>query len=92
MNENESEKQEQQIDLIHKFLIKASVNLTHPIEVVIPKKSLPMKDRKTVLAQQLNDFVRVYTKETNILMEREGPASDSVVLDNSFHTFIKQAR
>ncbi|XP_066915468.1 tubulin polyglutamylase TTLL5-like [Clytia hemisphaerica] len=82
------EKQEHQINLIHRFLMKAAVNLSNPINVIIPHQNLPIFERKRILARQLNDFIKVYRKESKILFEREEEEIACSIDQQAFNTFI----
>jgi len=64
-------KQDDQMNLVIRFLKKAASNLQQPFKVVVPSHKLPLHDRRRILAKQLGDFVRVYGKETMQIQKRQ---------------------
>ncbi|XP_059471433.1 tubulin polyglutamylase TTLL5-like isoform X1 [Neocloeon triangulifer] len=53
-------------ELILRFLQKASYNLRTPYFVKVPSRKLAGKDRVAVIAKQLNDFIYLYNRETDL--------------------------
>ncbi|XP_067031983.1 tubulin polyglutamylase TTLL5-like [Acropora muricata] len=64
-------RQDDQMNLVIRFLKKAASNLQQPFKVVVPSHKLPLHDRRRILAKQLGDFVRVYGKETMQIQKRQ---------------------
>ncbi|XP_068683988.1 tubulin polyglutamylase TTLL5-like [Montipora foliosa] len=64
-------RQDDQMNLVIRFLKKAASNLQQPFKVVVPSHKLPLHDRRRILAKQLGDFVRVYGKETIQIQNRQ---------------------
>ncbi|KAF4525871.1 hypothetical protein B566_EDAN015974 [Ephemera danica] len=61
-------------ELILRFLQRASYNLRTPYFVKVPSRKLAGKDRVAVIAKQLNDFIYLYNRETDLFAEQtEGP-------------------
>ncbi|XP_022090548.1 tubulin polyglutamylase TTLL5-like [Acanthaster planci] len=60
----ESAQNDEQMDLVLRFLKRAAGNLQQPFKVIVPSRKLPAHDRRRVLAKQLVDFVQIYNKET----------------------------
>ncbi|XP_078482284.1 tubulin polyglutamylase TTLL5 isoform X2 [Ciona intestinalis] len=60
-------KQEEQMELVLRFLKRAAGNLRQSFSVVVPSRRLALSDRKRILAKQLGDFVHIYNKETDTM-------------------------
>ncbi|KAK7864100.1 hypothetical protein R5R35_002743 [Gryllus longicercus] len=54
------------VEIILRFLQKASSNLRTPYFVQMPSRKLSGKDRLAMVAKQLNDFVYLYNRETDL--------------------------
>ena len=54
----------QQMELVMRFIKKASPNLSQEISVYVPSRRLPLGEQKRMLAKQLHDFLHVYRKDT----------------------------
>ena len=52
----------QSVDVVVKFLKKASANLRAPFSVIVPNHKLPLRERRRMLAKQLAEFVMLYRK------------------------------
>jgi tubulin polyglutamylase TTLL5 len=50
------------VDVVVKFLKKASSNLRAPFSVIVPNHKLPLRERRRMLAKQLAEFVMLYRK------------------------------
>ncbi|XP_033627215.1 tubulin polyglutamylase TTLL5-like isoform X2 [Asterias rubens] len=61
----ESPENDEQMDLVLRFLKRAASNLQQPFKVIVPSRKLPPHDRRRILAKQLADFVHIYNKETD---------------------------
>jgi len=64
-------KQEEQMDLVLRFLKRAAGNLKQSFNVVVPSLKLQINDRKRILAKQLGDFVQIYNKETENMLHHQ---------------------
>ncbi|XP_063231259.1 tubulin polyglutamylase TTLL5 [Bacillus rossius redtenbacheri] len=76
-------------ELIIKFLQKASTNLRTPYFVQIPSRKLAGKDRVAVVAKQLNDFIYLYNRETELYSESGD--KPNLVSSKLFQAFLNNA-
>ncbi|XP_073751704.1 tubulin polyglutamylase TTLL5 isoform X14 [Callorhinus ursinus] len=89
-------KEDEQMELVVRFLKRASSNLQHSLRMVLPSRRLALLERRRILAHQLGDFIIVYNKETEQLAEKkskkklEEEEEDGVNTEN-FQEFIRQA-
>ncbi|XP_032963345.1 tubulin polyglutamylase TTLL5 isoform X3 [Rhinolophus ferrumequinum] len=89
-------KEDEQMELVVRFLKRASSNLQHSLRMVLPSRRLALLERRRILAHQLGDFITVYNKETEQMAEKkskkklEEEEEDGVNAEN-FQEFIKQA-
>ncbi|XP_076816779.1 tubulin polyglutamylase TTLL5-like isoform X3 [Clavelina lepadiformis] len=98
-------KQEEQMDLVLRFLKRAAGNLCQSFTVVVPSRRLSIIDRKRILSKQLGEFVRIYNKESDALEQKhhlglekdqsnlsgEKDMSKTKVSDTEFRAFIVSA-
>ena len=52
----------QSVDVVVKFLKRASANLRAPFTIIVPNHKLPLRERRRMLAKQLAEFVMLYRK------------------------------
>ncbi|XP_077766183.1 tubulin polyglutamylase TTLL5 isoform X10 [Canis aureus] len=89
-------KEDEQMELVVRFLKRASSNLQHSLRMVLPSRRLALLERRRILAHQLGDFIIVYNKETEQMAEKklkkklEEEEEDGVNTEN-FQEFIRQA-
>ncbi|XP_021571268.1 tubulin polyglutamylase TTLL5 isoform X2 [Carlito syrichta] len=89
-------KEDEQMELVVRFLKRASGNLQHSLRMVLPSRRLALLERRRILAHQLGDFIIVYNKETEQMAEKkvkkklEEEEEDGVNTEN-FQEFIRQA-
>ncbi|XP_075859964.1 tubulin polyglutamylase TTLL5 isoform X11 [Microcebus murinus] len=89
-------KEDEQMELVVRFLKRASSNLQHSLRMVLPSRRLALLERRRILAHQLGDFIVVYNKETEQMAEKklkkkhEEEEEDGVNTE-SFQEFIRQA-
>ncbi|XP_006052911.4 tubulin polyglutamylase TTLL5 isoform X4 [Bubalus bubalis] len=89
-------KEDEQMELVVRFLKRASSNLQHSLRMVLPSRRLALLERRRILAHQLGDFISVYSKETEQMAEKkskkklEEEEEDGVNSEN-FQEFIRQA-
>ncbi|KAJ9590318.1 hypothetical protein L9F63_027844, partial [Diploptera punctata] len=76
-------------ELILRFLQKASSNLRTPYFVQIPSRKLAGKDRVAVVAKQLNDFIYLYNRETDLYSE--GGDKPNLVPSKLYQQFLSSA-
>ncbi|XP_068948014.1 tubulin polyglutamylase TTLL5 isoform X3 [Petaurus breviceps papuanus] len=89
-------KEDEQMELVVRFLKRASSNLQHSLRMVLPSRRLALLERRRILAHQLGDFIIVYNKETEQMAEKkskkklEEEEEDGVNTEN-FQDFISHA-
>ncbi|KAG3260649.1 tubulin tyrosine ligase like 5, transcript variant X7 [Ictidomys tridecemlineatus] len=89
-------KEDEQMELVVRFLKRASSNLQHSLRMVLPSRRLALLERRRILAHQLGDFIIVYNKETEQMAEKkskkklEEEEEDGVNTEN-FQDFIRRA-
>ncbi|XP_069453223.1 tubulin polyglutamylase TTLL5 isoform X29 [Ovis canadensis] len=89
-------KEDEQMELVVRFLKRASSNLQHSLRMVLPSRRLALLERRRILAHQLGDFISVYNKETEQMADKkskkklEEEEEDGVNSEN-FQDFIRQA-
>ncbi|XP_036590345.1 tubulin polyglutamylase TTLL5 isoform X3 [Trichosurus vulpecula] len=89
-------KEDEQMELVVRFLKRASSNLQHSLRMVLPSRRLALLERRRILAHQLGDFIIVYNKETEQMAEKkskkklEEEEEDGVNPEN-FQDFISRA-
>ncbi|XP_048218433.1 tubulin polyglutamylase TTLL5 isoform X1 [Perognathus longimembris pacificus] len=89
-------KEDEQMELVVRFLKRASSNLQHSLRMILPSRRLALLERRRILAHQLGDFILVYNKETEQMAEKkskkkfEEEEEDGVNAEN-FQDFITQA-
>ncbi|XP_033043250.1 tubulin polyglutamylase TTLL5 isoform X11 [Trachypithecus francoisi] len=88
-------KEDEQMELVVRFLKRASNNLQHSLRMVLPSRRLTLLERRRILAHQLGDFIIIYNKETEQMAEKKSKKKveeeeDGVNMEN-FQEFIRQA-
>ncbi|KAM3918235.1 tubulin polyglutamylase TTLL5 [Leptodactylus fuscus] len=66
-----SSKDEEQMELVMRFLQRAAANLQHSVNLNLPGRSLPFREKRVLLAKQLGDFIHLYDQETQQLSSGE---------------------
>ncbi|XP_040831195.1 tubulin polyglutamylase TTLL5 isoform X2 [Ochotona curzoniae] len=89
-------KEDEQMELVVRFLKRASSNLQHSLRMVLPSRRLALLERRRILAHQLGDFIIVYNKETEQMAEKRSKRKleeeeEDGVNPESFQKFIRQA-
>ncbi|XP_045419323.1 tubulin polyglutamylase TTLL5 isoform X3 [Lemur catta] len=89
-------KEDEQMELVVRFLKRASSNLQHSLRMVLPSRRLALLERRRILAHQLGDFIIVYNKETEQMAEKKSKKKheeeeEDGVNTESFQEFIRQA-
>uniref|UniRef100_A0A8C3G3P9 Uncharacterized protein n=1 Tax=Cyclopterus lumpus TaxID=8103 RepID=A0A8C3G3P9_CYCLU len=56
------DKDNDQMELVIRFLRRAASNLQQDIKVVLPSRQLPLQDRRRILSHQLGEFIHSYNK------------------------------
>ncbi|XP_030574251.1 tubulin polyglutamylase TTLL5 isoform X2 [Archocentrus centrarchus] len=60
-----------QMELVIRFLRRAASNLQQDIKVVLPSRQLPLQDRRRILSHQLGEFIHCYNKETEHMVKKQ---------------------
>ncbi|CAH1975002.1 unnamed protein product [Acanthoscelides obtectus] len=77
--------QEDHVDVVLKFLQKASNYLRTPFNVKTPSSKMSIKDKTAIVAKQLNDFLYLYNRETDLFVDKtEKPSQIPAKLYNEF--------
>ncbi|XP_048075973.1 tubulin polyglutamylase TTLL5 isoform X16 [Ursus arctos] len=89
-------KEDEQMELVVRFLKRASSNLQHSLRMVLPSRRLALLERRRILAHQLGDFIIVYNKETEQMAEKKSKKKleeeeEDGVNTESFQEFIREA-
>lgn len=80
------------MELVCRFLRRASSNLQTPMEIKIPSpdSQVPLTERKRILAALLAEFIHRYNQETDELMTHSDVELNSgIVSRQSFEMFCK---
>ncbi|XP_074091784.1 LOW QUALITY PROTEIN: tubulin polyglutamylase TTLL5 [Macrotis lagotis] len=89
-------KEDEQMELVVRFLKRASSNLQHSLRMVLPSRRLALLERRRILAHQLGDFIIIYNKETEQMAEKKSKKKleeeeEDVVNPENFQDFISHA-
>ncbi|XP_069008195.1 tubulin polyglutamylase TTLL5 isoform X1 [Embiotoca jacksoni] len=86
------DKDNDQMDLVIRFLRRAASNLQQDIKVVLPSRQLPLQDRRRILSHQLGEFIHCYDKETeHIVKKQESSKEEHCVNPTVFQEYITAA-
>ncbi|XP_020841898.1 tubulin polyglutamylase TTLL5 isoform X4 [Phascolarctos cinereus] len=92
---NWAAKEDEQMELVVRFLKRASSNLQHSLRMVLPSRRLALLERRRILAHQLSDFIVVYNKETEQMAEKKPKKKleeeEDGVNSENFQDFISHA-
>ncbi|MED6264080.1 hypothetical protein CHARACLAT_010948, partial [Characodon lateralis] len=81
-----------QMELVIRFLRRAASNLQQDIKVVLPNHQLPLRDRRRILSHQLGEFIHCYNKETEYMMtKQERSEEERCVYQTVFQEYIAVA-
>ncbi|XP_040267763.1 tubulin polyglutamylase TTLL5 isoform X2 [Bufo bufo] len=64
-------KDEEQMELVMRFLQRAAANLQQSVSLNLPGRCVALQERRHLLAKQLGDFICLYDKETSQLSSEE---------------------
>ncbi|KAJ8341560.1 hypothetical protein SKAU_G00338510 [Synaphobranchus kaupii] len=64
------EKDDDQMELVIRFLKRAAGNLHQDLRMVLPSRRLPLPDRRRILSHQLGEFLHCYNKETEQMVKK----------------------
>uniref|UniRef100_A0A8C5E3R1 Tubulin--tyrosine ligase-like protein 5 n=1 Tax=Gouania willdenowi TaxID=441366 RepID=A0A8C5E3R1_GOUWI len=81
-------KDNDQMELVIRFLKRAASNLHQDIKIVLPSRKLPLQDQRRILSHQLGEFIHCYNKETEHM---EKTQDDHCVNPRVFQEYITAA-
>lgn len=87
-------KENEQMELIVRFLKRAASNLRHSLRLLLPSRHLGLTDRRRILARQLGDFIIYYKKETEQMVQKQSKKKqeeEEGVNPKDFQNFIARA-
>ncbi|XP_043929800.1 tubulin polyglutamylase TTLL5 [Protopterus annectens] len=87
-------KEDEQMELVIRFLKKAAVNLQRTLNLVLPSRHIPLADRRKILAKQLGEFIHVYNMETDqmvIRKQHEKFVKEKCISVEEFQAFVATA-
>ncbi|XP_050312018.1 tubulin polyglutamylase TTLL5 isoform X2 [Anthonomus grandis grandis] len=82
--------QDDHVEIVLKFLQKASNYLRTPYVVKTPSAKLETKDRAAIVAKQLNDFLYLYNRETDLFVDKSDKPSQ--IPKDLYQEFLDHAR
>ncbi|CAJ1073707.1 tubulin polyglutamylase TTLL5 isoform X4 [Xyrichtys novacula] len=86
------EKDNDQMELVIRFLKRAASNFQQDIKVVLPSRQLPFQDRRRILSHQLGELIHCYNKETDRMVKKqEDSKEDHFVNPSVFQEYISTA-
>ncbi|XP_035530578.1 tubulin polyglutamylase TTLL5 isoform X2 [Morone saxatilis] len=86
------DKDNDQMELVIRFLRRAASNLQQDIKVVLPSRQLPLQDRRRILSHQLGEFIHCYNKETeHMVKKQENSKEEHCVNPSVFQEYITAA-
>ncbi|KAF7670248.1 hypothetical protein LDENG_00043360 [Lucifuga dentata] len=86
------DKDNDQMELVIRFLKKAASNLQQDITVVLPNRQLPLQDRRRILSHQLGEFIHCYNKETEHMVKKQDNSKEERCVNPSvFQEYITTA-
>ncbi|XP_061467771.1 tubulin polyglutamylase TTLL5-like [Rhineura floridana] len=88
-------KEDEQMELVVRFLKRAASNLQQSLRMLLPSRRLALYDRRRILAHQLGEFIICYNRETDQmahrnLMKKQEEEEEGVDAEG-FHKFITKA-
>ncbi|NWZ76476.1 TTLL5 polyglutamylase, partial [Poecile atricapillus] len=86
-------KEDEQMELIIRFLRRAASNLRHSLRLLLPSRSIGLVDRRRILARQLGEFIIYYNKETKQMAQKQPKKEEEEegVNPEDFQNFIARA-
>uniref|UniRef100_A0A8C7DAP1 Tubulin--tyrosine ligase-like protein 5 n=1 Tax=Oncorhynchus kisutch TaxID=8019 RepID=A0A8C7DAP1_ONCKI len=87
------EKDNEQMELVIRFLKRAASNLQQDMRMVLPSRQLPLQDRRRILSHQLGEFIHCYNKETENMVKKVEKIKDQehCINPSVFQEFIAEA-
>ncbi|KFP36595.1 Tubulin polyglutamylase TTLL5, partial [Chlamydotis macqueenii] len=88
-------KENEQMELVVRFLKRAASNLQQSLRMLLPSRRLGLDDRRRILAHQLGEFIICYNKETEQMVQkrskRKQEEEEEGVNPEGFQNFITRA-
>uniref|UniRef100_A0A8C3UC53 Tubulin--tyrosine ligase-like protein 5 n=1 Tax=Catharus ustulatus TaxID=91951 RepID=A0A8C3UC53_CATUS len=87
-------KENEQMELIIRFLKRAASNLRQSLRLLLPSRHLGLTDRRRILARQLGEFIICYKKETEQMVQKQSKKKqeeEEGVNPEDFQNFIARA-
>ncbi|XP_032044109.1 tubulin polyglutamylase TTLL5 isoform X2 [Aythya fuligula] len=88
-------KEDEQMELVVRFLKRAASNLQQSLRVLLPSRHLGLNDRRRILAHQLGKFIIYYNKETEQMVQKQSKKKqeeeEEGVNPEGFQNFITRA-
>ncbi|XP_010134515.1 PREDICTED: tubulin polyglutamylase TTLL5-like, partial [Buceros rhinoceros silvestris] len=88
-------KEDEQMELVVRFLKRAAGNLRQSLRMLLPSRCLRLDDRRRILAHLLGEFIIRYNKETEQMVQKQSKKKqeeeEEGVNPESFQNFITRA-
>ncbi|NXB98468.1 TTLL5 polyglutamylase, partial [Orthonyx spaldingii] len=88
-------KEDEQMELVIRFLKRAASNLRHSLRLLLPSRHLGLTDRRRILARQLGEFIICYNKETEQMVQKQSKKKqeeeEEGVNPEGFQSFLARA-
>ncbi|KFV96533.1 Tubulin polyglutamylase TTLL5, partial [Fulmarus glacialis] len=88
-------KEDEQMELVVRFLKRAASNLQQSLRMLLPSRRLGLNDRRRILAHQLGEFIICYNKETEQMVRKRSKKKqeeeEEGVNPEGFQNFISRA-
>ncbi|XP_034274042.1 tubulin polyglutamylase TTLL5 isoform X4 [Pantherophis guttatus] len=89
-------KEDEQMELVVRFLKRAASNLQQSLRMLLPSRRLALYDRRRILAHQLGEFIICYNRETDQMSQKKAmkkleEEEEEGVDGEGFHEFITKA-
>ncbi|XP_056202207.1 tubulin polyglutamylase TTLL5 isoform X1 [Falco biarmicus] len=88
-------KEDEQMELVVRFLKRAASNLQQSLRMLLPSRRLGLNDRRRILAHQLGEFIICYNKETEQMVQKRSKKKqeeeEEGVNPEGFQNFITRA-
>ncbi|XP_041131873.1 tubulin polyglutamylase TTLL5 isoform X3 [Polyodon spathula] len=88
-----AEREDEQMELVIRFLKRAASNLQQALQMVLPSRQLPLSDRRRILSHQLGEFIHCYNKETEQMVKKieKLKENEQCVNPDLFQDFVTEA-
>ncbi|XP_062433499.1 tubulin polyglutamylase TTLL5 isoform X2 [Rhea pennata] len=89
-------KEDEQMELVVRFLKRAASNLQQSLRMLLPSRRLSLNDRRRILAHQLGEFIVCYNKETEQMVQKRSKKKQEEEVEEGvnaegFQNFIMRA-